>query len=485
MHRTVRTGLGCAVVIGALLAGGPAHAQLLFFVTNTNDSGPGSLRQAVADANGQPGADGIEFSLDFSTPQTIVLQGGTLSITDSVEIRGPGPAKLTLLGNGSARMLAVGPGATVLLDGLTIANGRATSGGGIANAGTLTVSNLTITRNVATNDGGGISNTGVLTVVDSTISHNFSDDSAGGIFNRLGGVLTLQGSTLLGNVVTGGGGGGLATFGTATIVNSTVSGNLADNVPGGIATAGTVTIVNSTVVGNFPGGVGNIDGAVTSGNTVIAHSVGAPNCSGPISSAGHNISSDATCFDPVTVPSDKTNTDPKLTVLASNGGPTLTHAPASGSPAVNGGDNALVPPGVTTDQRGAGFPRIIDGTVDVGAVETPLAAQPGTGAVSVVAGGFRKNIITGRYVQLLALSNAGTTPVDGPISITLEGLTAGVTVHQPTGTTANGSPFKNADLGPDGLLTPGELVTVTLEFVNPLANSIAYRLGVLAGPGPR
>jgi hypothetical protein len=58
--------------------------------------------------------------------------------------------------------------------------------------------------------------------------------------------------------------------------------------------------------------------------------------------------------------------------LVSNGGPTLTHALLVGSPAIDAGSNVFVLSGVTTDQRGAGHPRVINNVVDIGAFETPV-----------------------------------------------------------------------------------------------------------------
>ena len=65
--------------------------------------------------------------------------------------------------------------------------------------------------------------------------------------------------------------------------------------------------------------------------------------------------------------------DPLLSPLQNNGGPNLTQIPLFGSPAIDAGSNANIPAGVTTDRRGAGFDRIYNGTVDIGAVETSPA----------------------------------------------------------------------------------------------------------------
>ena len=79
-----------------------------FLVTNTADSGPGSLRQAILDANAQAGADVIQFAPSFSSgPQTITLTSGELRITDAVDIQGPGAALLSVSGNNSSRVFDV------------------------------------------------------------------------------------------------------------------------------------------------------------------------------------------------------------------------------------------------------------------------------------------------------------------------------------------------------------------------------------------
>src|SRR5437868_14018900 len=79
-------------------------APAAFTVTNDMDHGPGSLRQAVLDANSAPGADTIRFDPGFfSTPRTITLTGGHLVVTDAVAITGPGAGLLTVSGNNASR----------------------------------------------------------------------------------------------------------------------------------------------------------------------------------------------------------------------------------------------------------------------------------------------------------------------------------------------------------------------------------------------
>src|SRR5256885_817842 len=124
-----------------------------FTVTNLLDSGPDSLRAAVAAANANPGADAI----DFATTGTIGLTSGQLDITDSVTINGPGAGALTVSGEGVSRVFGIAGGPTVVIAALTVANGSATDtpGGGVSMAGggifmaggTVTLDHVTVTGN--------------------------------------------------------------------------------------------------------------------------------------------------------------------------------------------------------------------------------------------------------------------------------------------------------------------------------------------------
>src|SRR5262249_30022468 len=146
-----------------------------FFVSNTNDSGAGSLRQAVLDANANAGADVIQFAQPFfSAPQTITLTSGELRITDALTIQGTGAALLAVTGNHSRRVFDVdaGKAATSLagqISGLTVTGGTVgdgggffPGGGGIFNAENLVLTNSAVSGNTASissfGGGGGIFN---------------------------------------------------------------------------------------------------------------------------------------------------------------------------------------------------------------------------------------------------------------------------------------------------------------------------------------
>ena len=405
----VLAGLAIVVVLGAL----PVFASTIT-VNSAADSGFGSLRQAIADAN-PAGGD----TINFSVTGTITLTSGELFIGKDLTISGPGAASLAISGDfpiggdpiytSTSRVFAIGSGTTVAISSLTIQNGTGNYGGGINNAGTLSVTNSILSGNYASGffgQGGGIYNAGTLTVTNSTLSGNspayYGD--GGGIVNDSSGTMTVTNSTLSGNGAYAG--GGIVNRGTATVTNSTFSGNGA-NYSGGIHNAGTLTLTNSTLSGNsapFGGGIGNYStltvsnstlsgndgerggafyniGTVTVKNTIVARSSSyfGGNCgmgSGTFTSQGHNLSDDGSC--PFTQPSDLNNTVAGLGALQNNGGPTETIALLPAGPAVDAipvsacTDVNLVT--LTTDQRGIARPQ--GQGCDIGAFElAPSVAQ--------------------------------------------------------------------------------------------------------------
>jgi hypothetical protein len=216
-------------------------------VTNTLDSGHGSLRFEIAHANKNAI---IDFAPSLSG-QTITLTSGELDITTGLTIQGPGAGQLTISGGNHSRVFDVNASAPVVLSGLTISNGvgvpvSVTSGyheddgdgGGILNLSTLTLSGCVVSGNsvggLGASFGGGIYNTGTLTLTGCTISNNsafganvdFSSGYGGGIYNA--GTLTVSTSTLSGNVAYNGFGGGILNAGTLTVSTSTFNSNFDD-----------------------------------------------------------------------------------------------------------------------------------------------------------------------------------------------------------------------------------------------------------------
>ena len=337
-----------------------------FVVSNTGDSGPGSLRQAILDANSQGGAETITFDpTAFASAQTITLTSGQLELSDTTgteTITGPA-AGVTVSGGGNSRVFQVDTGVTASISGLTITGGSVTGqhGGGVYNVGgNLTLNNVTISGNYDGSSGGGglgVYN-GTTTLTNCTVSGNKSVGKGGGL-GVYSGTTSLTNCTLYGNSATGGlgYGGGLWAKGTTTVTDCTVSGNIASETGGGIqvGNGGTMTIGNTIVAGN------------NAPNGPDAYQV-----TGVFVSAGNNLIGD-TNGSSGWASSDLTGTiaaplNPLLAPLGEYGGPTQTMALLPGSPAIDAGDNALIPASVTTDQRGSD--RVVNGTVDIGAFES-------------------------------------------------------------------------------------------------------------------
>ena len=138
-------------------------------VINTNDGGPGSLRQALVDAN--PGD-----TITFAVTGTIGLTSAELVIDKNLTLSGPGPDMLAVsrTSNTQFRIFHVTASRTVNIEGLAISSGDAQFdyGGGILNdQATLTLTNCSVVDNVAYSGGGGIYNNdgGSLTIVNSIL----------------------------------------------------------------------------------------------------------------------------------------------------------------------------------------------------------------------------------------------------------------------------------------------------------------------------
>ncbi|HEV7485554.1 MAG TPA: Calx-beta domain-containing protein [Thermoanaerobaculia bacterium] len=422
------------------LAAVPASAAT-FTVINLNDSGAGSLRDAITQANGAAGADVINFQPGLTG--TITLTTGQLKIADSVDIQGPGAATISVSGNNASRVFYLYTGSATLdvrIAGLTITQGAANIGAGIVDFDeNLTLEGVTITQNAATGDGGGLWADGfsmTLTVNNSTISGNTSGDDGGGIYvEDTGGPMTFTNSVISGNQAVGAG-GGIYFYDPdddITFQNTTISGNTAGTIGGGIylysfdnggmtfrgstisgnsAQEGgglflysidttPLLIENSTISGNHAtagqgGGIflynvsagGTLSFATIASNTATGNGGGVFVESGTVTindsivadnTASANNDLDGTfdaSYSLIETPGSAAindiagnifSTDPNLGPLANNGGSTQTHMPGEGSPVINAGDPAFVPP-PSTDQRA--LARVVGGRVDMGSVES-------------------------------------------------------------------------------------------------------------------
>jgi hypothetical protein len=298
-------------------------------VANTNDSGEGSLRQAILNANAFAGENTITFEgsvFTDATPDTIIinrfvvdpsvpnnfLDYGELRFTDSAKttIQGLGVKALTIqdnrftTGSTTRRLFNVNPSATAVISGLTITSGVDPARppgngalGGISNDGTLIVRDSAISNNF-TEASASIQNSGLLTVIRSQISNNKTLRGSAGIRNL--GTATIVSSNIDNNSIIGfGSGGGIDNIGTLTLVSSTVSGNTTRDSGAGVFNSGTAKIINSVVSANrsIRGGIGAgiaNRGTLTVSNSTIVGNGFLSAIPGFYTSSGAGISGGAT-----------------------------------------------------------------------------------------------------------------------------------------------------------------------------------------------
>jgi hypothetical protein len=396
-------------------------------VTSAADDGSAvTLRAVIAAASS---ADTINFAPSLAG-QTITLTKGELAITQSLDIEGLGANQLSISGNNQSRVFDITAStASVTIAGLTIRDGLDFYGGGITNVGTLTVNYCTLSGNGAyspdpeASDGGAIDNSGTLTINNSTISGNTAIGAPGNEYGGSSGTGPYGGASPGGN---GRGGGIYASGGTLSINSSTIADNEAvggdsaavmaagyvgfpgNGYGGGLYIAGgTVSINNSTLAGNDAeggasefyvptgdgGGICNfaspsalrVYDTIVAGNTANSD----PDLDGGVTSQGHNLVGNTTGGNGF-VASDLLNVNPQLGALQNNGSPTQTMALLPGSRAIDAGDNTNAP---AYDQRGPGFPRIVNGAIDIGAFEVQNGSPTQTGSLAV--SGFPSSIQAG------------------------------------------------------------------------------------------
>lgn len=400
-------GTGCGdlagyATIGAALAASAANDTINICPGTYNESNllPGQNRNLV----GVAGSGG-----DPAAPGDVVVNAGGSGRVFRIIANGVSISNLTVAGGSATEGGGISnEGDNLTLTNVTVSGNTAIYGGGIDNyqAINVTLLNVTISGNTA-GDGGGIYNSGgSMTLTGVTISGNSATGSGGGIFND-GGDFTLTNVTLSGNTATINGGGIYnIDGGSMELTHVTVSGNTASS-GGGIYNTGSntgMTLTNVTVSGNTAssgvgGGIlrnaatGNV---VTLRNTIVAGQVTGADCSGAVTSEGHNLDSDGSCG--LGEATDIDDGAANLAPLANNGGATQTHALLFGSDAIDAGNNAWC----TTDFDQRGEPRIFpisDGICDIGAFEL----QTSFGEVTVTKSANQATVLdTGGTVQFTA-----------------------------------------------------------------------------------
>jgi hypothetical protein len=436
--------VGAHMDVGAYEAGS-------YPVLNTLDSGPGSLRKAIASAQG---TERIVFGPD--AVGTIQLTSGEIVIQSSVTIIGPAGG-LIVSGNYRSRVFSIpDPFFIVYLENLTICNGRVTGnpgteahpdgydaiGGGVLNRGTLRLANCTLWNNSAIGgdgadgwpiagyggnaSGGALANLGTLNLIQCTFATNSATGGDGG-----NGVLGVGGNG------GAGGGGGLFNQGTLSLNSCTLNGNSAVGGNGGSGlTTGSAGLASG-------GGLYQDGGSAAVHNTIIANgsatggfSIG-PDVAGSVSSQYYNLVSRTNgssgwytgSFGTDKMGNILTPRNPLLGRLQNNGGPTRTMALLPGSPAIDAGTTNGTP---VADQRGFSRPwdfpsypnTFFGGGADIGALEMQsLPLDIGLHAHDGIA------------IIHIAVEPAG--PLTSPFRISKNGTSYSIVLTDPTSSDAS------------------------------------------------
>ena len=412
---------GAARIGGAAIDIGAVEADFVYTVLNTDDSGEGSLRKAIADADAVGGGVvAFDETVFNSAPQTITLTSGQIPISSEIIMTGPEENRVTIDAGGNSRIFDVsGSGdGEVVLSRLRLINGSNNSAGAVRVMGALTEfkgEHLVFENNAAVNSAG--SGGGAMAIDEASVTlfscafaRNSSQASGGAIAMQNSADLLIVNSTVSGNTAFESGGGLMNSSGVLDLVNVTVTDNTADfegdgnGSGGGIAKSGAAPVrpLNTIVAGNISK---NID----------------PDVSGGLfASQGHNLIGDASGslglvngVNDDLVGSSASPIDPMLNTLADNGGDTLSHHVQPGSPAIDAGDNNALSGGLFSssspkDQRGQ--VRIFGGTTEIGAYE-----RPGNAVV------FTNYFIPEHSESSSAIFiSFGRTLRDGPLDIQIE-----------------------------------------------------------------
>lgn len=407
------TGLVDEVRVFTFAAGQFSTNDLLFqrrtlVVTNSSDSGAGSLRDTLAAS--------VDSDVINIVTNGVITLGSELTLNKSVTINGPGAANLKVSGNQVGRVFNVYPFASVTISGLTVCDGRSAPGGGIFNYGNLVMNSCMISNNSVVSltigdgqGGGGIYNIGSIVLNSCTLCNNRAGDGGLGFSSIPTG--------------SGGHGGAIYTTNSAVLVQCTLFNNSAgtggSGSPGGLsggggaggpgglggaiaAAGGTLQLITCTVAMNNPGaggpggsdlmgntgspgpsgangGIANFGSQVSLINTIVGanNGGGAPDVAGAFTSLGHNLIGTTNGAIGFTngVNGDVT-AGPGLGAPGFYGGPAatriLTLLLLPGSPALNAGDDAILSPPyqLTVDERG--LSRKVGAHVDIGAYESDV-----------------------------------------------------------------------------------------------------------------
>ena len=385
-------------VVSATTAGVAGTADFLmnnigWYISPGGDDGNDCLTPATSCGS----IDGVLSKADFQPSDTALVATGTIIgggprvvvLDKSVRLLGGWNSTFneqvgttTIDGQGLRGGMQLHKSVDAIVDHFVIQNGVAGAGGGIYNNGDLTLSFSLVSNNSVLGNGGGILNLlGKVMIRNSIVSGNAARDG-GGVSNDRG-PLVVTNSSIVDNTARSGGGIYNGSISTASIVNSTISSNIADEDGGGIFNWGQVSLSSSTIANNSADGDGNgtgNGGGIALGTTFLRNTIiagnkdsggQAPDCKGTLNSEGYNLIQSAIgCGIVGDSTGDQIGVNPNLSPLQDNGGPSDTHALLPGSPAIDSGN-----PAGCTDQFGApliadqrGMSRTFDGDGDGNAI---------------------------------------------------------------------------------------------------------------------
>jgi len=510
MGRAYTKGLGRALIAGVTILGmagvvtsptTPLVARAATIaVTNTNDSGAGSLRQAIADA---ASGDTITFASSVTGP--IILTSGELPITTSLTIDNTASGRQAIDGNHSSRVFEVGAGATVTLTNLQIQNGVGMSngalgaatgqGGGIYSAGALTLDNSAVVSNTVTGTagsgsgsgggaaGGGVYATGPLALTGVTVvSNNSATGGAGGsgtvfpIFGPGGSGGPAQGGGVYidGDATVGAGSivsGNSATGGAAGSGGIFLGGNGGSSYGGGFYNAGgTLTVNGATISGNtasggssnpgfpggsssgFGGGVYALGALSMSSATIASNTASAAGLifSGATDGGGVYAGGGATLADS-TITGNRANSGSGGGVYATGAAVALTNSPVMSNTASSGGGVYAAGPLTMTNSPISGNTAALNG----GGVYVPGALL------------FLNNSVAGSRSNgpRIAIGGGAVTIMDNPVmGNTANGAGGGLYVNSPLTVTASTVISNSAHTNGGGLVATG-LTTLSQDAV--------------------
>lgn len=390
--------------IGSALLAPAASAAGVITVSSTADSGPGTIRAALASSKA-----GDLIAVPKGDYQ---VTSGDLLVSKGVTIQGAGARATILHGDSDNRVFDVESATAVTIRALTVTGGHDAEGGGILSNSPLTLSSIRVTDNHATANAGGIRSAKALTVGASLIDHNVAGDSGGGLRVSSSVTVDITNSTIAENGASGDGGGLVVTNAgptTITLTHDTVVNNSAAGEGGAFrnGTGNTIKYRNTIFSGNSAG-------SAPAGPT-CREAGGATNTS----LGGNRSSGDVTGCN-LTATNDVNGAALELGPLQNNGGPTDTYQLGTGSQALNADPNDSNCP--SSDQRGV--PRPEGSACDAGALErsTPSASVGDTGGLTPTRATVPGLVVTQGLPALATLEYGVTTAYGKKKSVLLLGV---------------------------------------------------------------